>query len=98
MNQVGAIRADRAQLLSRAAVERERVLAQLGAWQAPLALVDRGVSAARSVQRHPRWLIAAAVAFVILRPRRALAWVRNGLVAWRALRWAWGPDRIRPGA
>jgi hypothetical protein len=87
MNRVGRIRAERAQLLARAAVEREGVLLQLRAWQAPLALADRGVAAARYAHRHPQWLIAAAVVLAILRPRRALAWVRNGLVAWRALRW-----------
>jgi len=87
MNQVDAIRAERARLLARAAVEREGVLVQLRAWEAPLALVDRSVVAARYVHRHPQWLMAAAVVFAILRPRRALAWVRNGLVAWRAFRW-----------
>lgn len=87
MNQVGEIRARRAQLLSRAALERERVAAQLRAWEAPLALVDRSVAVARHVHRHPQWLIGAAVVLATLRPRRVLAWVRNGLVAWRALRW-----------
>jgi len=86
MNQAGEIRAERARLLARAAVERERVLVQLRAWEAPLALVDRSVAAARYVHRHPHWLIAAAVVFAILRPRRALAWMRNGLVAWRVFR------------
>jgi len=91
LNQVGEIRAQRARLLPRAAVERERVLVQLRAWEAPLALVDRSVAAARYVHRHPQCLIAAAVVFAILRPRRALAWVRNGLIAWRTFRWvsAW---------
>jgi hypothetical protein len=87
MNHVGEMRAERARLVSRAAVERESVLVQLRAWEAPLALVDRGVAGARHLHRHPQWLIAAAVVLAILRPRRALAWVRNGLVAWRAFRW-----------
>lgn len=91
MNQVGEIRAERAQLLARAAVERERALEQLRAWEAPLALVDRGVAAARYIHRRPRWLIAVAIVFAVMRPQRALAWLRNGLIAWRAFRWvsAW---------
>jgi hypothetical protein len=91
MNRVGEIRAERARLLARAAGERERVLVQLRAWEAPLALVDRSVAGARYVHRHPQWLIAAAIVFAVLRPRRALAWVRNGLIAWRAFQWvsAW---------
>lgn len=93
MNRVGEIRAERARLLARAALERERVLVQLRAWEAPLALVDKSVAGARYVHRHPQWLIAAAIVFAVLRPRRALAWVRNGLIAWRALQWV----SARPG-
>jgi len=87
MNESGEIRAERERLLARAAVEREHVSAQLRAWEAPLALVDRSVAAVRCVRRHPEWLVAAAVVLAILRPRRALAWARNGLLAWRAWRW-----------
>ena len=87
MNQVDEIRARRAELLARAAVERERISVQLRLWEAPLALVDSSVAAARYLRRHPQWLIAAAVVLAVLRPRRALAWARNGLIAWRAWRW-----------
>jgi YqjK-like protein len=105
MNQVGEIRAERARLLARAAVERERVFVHLRAWEAPLALVDRSMAAARYVHRHPQWLIAIAIVFAVMRPRRAVAWVRNGLIAWRVFRGfsAWprglaareGPHRLR---
>jgi hypothetical protein len=87
MNQVDEIRSRRAELLARAAVERERISVQLRAWEAPLALVDRSVAVARQIRRHPQWLIAAAAVFAVLRPRRAFAWARNGLIAWRAWRW-----------
>jgi hypothetical protein len=87
MNQVGEIRAKRAQLLARAAVERERISVQLRVWEAPLALVDRSVAAARYIRDHPQWIVAAAIVIAILRPRRALSWARNGLIAWRAWRW-----------
>ena len=87
MNQVDDIRAKRAQLLARAAVERERISAQLRAWEAPLALVDRSVAAARYIRRNPQWIIGAAIVFAVLRPRRAFAWARRGLIAWRAWRW-----------
>ena len=98
MNQPGEIRAERARLLARAEVERERVAAQLRAWEAPLALVDRGVAAARCVRRHPEWALGAAIVLGVLRPRRALAWARNGLIAWRAFRsvsaWPRGRRRV----
>ncbi len=87
MNALTEIRARRAQLMARAAVERERVSMQLHAWEAPLALADRGLAAARYVRRNPQWIVAAVVLLAVLRPRLALSWARNGLIAWRTWRW-----------
>ena len=87
MNRLFKIRAKRTQLLARAAVQRERLAVQLQAWETPLALVDKSIAAARYVRRHPQWIIAAALLFAVLRPRRAIAMARNGLIAWRAWRW-----------
>ena len=87
MNPLGEIRTRRAQLMARAAVERERISVQLSAWEAPLALVDKSISAVRYARQHPEWIVAALVLFAVLRPKRALTWARNGLIAWRSLRW-----------
>lgn len=87
MNRVAEPREKRARLMARAAVERERLSAQLQAWETPLAFVDRSFAAARYIGRHPQWIVAAVVLLVVLRPRRALSWARNGLIAWRAWRW-----------
>ena len=81
------LRDRRARLVARAAVERERISVQLQAWEAPLALADRSFAAVRYVRRHPQWIVAAVVLLAVLRPRRALTWARNGLIAWRAWRW-----------
>ena len=87
MNEVDDIRARRAELLARAAVERERISVQLRRWEAPLAFVDSGMAAVRNIRRNPQWLFAAALVLAVLRPRRAIAWARNGLIVWRAWRW-----------
>ena len=87
MNAVEEIRARRAELLARAAVERERISVQLRTWEAPLALLDRGLAVVRSLRANPQWLIAGALVLAVLRPRRAFAWARNGLIAWRTWRW-----------
>jgi hypothetical protein len=87
MNSLEEIRARRAYLLARAAVERERVVLQLHAWEAPLALVDKSLVAARYVRSNPQWIVGALILFAVLRPRRAFAWARRGLVAWRTWRW-----------
>ena len=88
MTELDEIRARRVLLLTRAALQRERLALQLAAWEAPLAWADRSVAAARSIRRHPQWLLVAAAVFAVLRPRRAFAWARNGLIVWRAWRWA----------
>jgi len=87
MNRLSQIRAKRARLLARAAVERERVAVQMRAWEAPLAFADKGLRAVRYVRRHPEWILAAAALLVVLRPRRAIAWARRGIAVWRTWRW-----------
>lgn len=87
MNRIEEIRSRRAALVARAAVERERAAAQLARWRPRLALLDRTTAAVHSVLIHPEWLVAGTVVILILRPRRVLAWARNGLLAWRAWRW-----------
>jgi YqjK-like protein len=87
VNPLTEIRARRAHLMARAAVERERICVQLHALEAPLALVDKSIAAARYIRRHPQWILAALVLLAVLRPRRALSWARNGLIAWRSWRW-----------
>lgn len=87
MREMAGIYGRRAQLLARAAVERERVAVQLALWQAPLALADKGLSAARYLRSHPAILLAAVAITAALKPRRALAWARRAFLAWRAWRW-----------
>lgn len=93
MSRSADLRDKHARLLVRAALEREQLSAQLDAWRAPLALLDRGVAAARQVRRHPEWLVAVAVVIALVRPRRALAWARRGFILWRAWRWVSGAAR-----
>ena len=93
MSQSADLRDKRARLLVRAALEREQLSAQLDAWRAPLALLDRGVATARQVRRHPEWLVAVAVVIALVRPRRALAWARRGFILWRT--WRWVSDAAR---
>jgi hypothetical protein len=87
MNRIEEIRARRAALVARAAVERERAAVQFAHWRPRLALLDRSAAAARAVLAHPEWLAAGAAVILILRPRRVLAWARNGFLAWRTWRW-----------
>jgi hypothetical protein len=93
MNQLEEIRERRAGLLARAARERAQLSMQIEAWRAPLSLLDKSIAAARYLRQHPAWVVVAAAAFALIRPRRAFAWVRRGLIAWRA--WRWVTDAAR---
>lgn len=84
---LGAIEAKRARLIERAARERALVAQALQAWERPLGLIGRCLEAARRVLVHPPLVAGAALILVLLRPRRALKWVRRTLVVWRSYRW-----------
>lgn len=45
---------------------------------------DHAVGAARWVRRHPQIVVAAAVALVVARPRRAWLWTRRAFLGWQA--------------
>lgn len=93
MSALEDIRSRRVELLSRAAVARERLSVQIERWRPPLALADRGIALARVIRGHPEWMFAAATLVILLRPRRAVAWARRGFIAWRA--WRWIGQRVR---
>lgn len=96
MNEMAQIRLRRAHLLARAAAERRNVSARLALWEAPLAVADKSVAAARYLRRHPAIVVAAVALLVLLKPRRAIAWTRRALVAWRT--WRWISDSLRQRA
>ena len=98
MSSIDEIHSRRAELLVRAAVERERISVQIDKWRSPLFFADRALAIARAIRAHPEWMVAAATLFAALRPRRALAWARRGFAAWRAWRWIEQTARTVAGA
>ena len=47
---------------------------------------DYVVEGARWLRRHPQFIVAAGVALVIARPKRAWRWARRAFVGWQAWR------------
>lgn len=47
---------------------------------------DYALEGARWVRRHPQFVVAAAVALVVARPKRAWRWARRAFVGWQAWR------------
>lgn len=79
-----ALRKQRLQLAS------EHLRKDFGQFAAGLAPVfnaaDCAVEGARWVGRNPQVLVAAGVALVVIRPRRAWRWARRAFVGWQAWR------------
>ncbi|MFT3820316.1 MAG: YqjK family protein [Rubrivivax sp.] len=69
-------------LLLRIAQQRREAALAWQDLQPPLRLAERVRQAWQWLRAHPEWPLAAGVALVVLRPRRAWRW---GLRAW----WGW---------
>ena len=84
-----AFRARRARLVERAALERDRLAAELGGWQRSLGLVDRGLAIVNGIRKSAPGLgfcagiAAAALAFV--RPDSIGGWLRSGQHLWQVV-------------
>lgn len=71
-------------LRQRSAVLRHTLALQVNARIAPLAgLADRAVSTGRWVGRHPYWVVAAAVALAVWRPKGVARLAGRGLWMWQ---------------
>jgi len=76
----------RARLVAQAEAQRTTLAQSIAPWRGPLALADRGLAALRYLRSHPVLPIGAAAMVVVLRPRRAVKWLRRGWVFWGVLR------------
>lgn len=73
----------RERLLVRSAELRQRIAQDGGALAPPLALADGLREGWRWLRTHPEWPAGAALALLLLKPRRALRWASRGWWAWR---------------
>ena len=87
MSAMDRIRQRRAELIARAAHQRDDIATALGALRTPLAMADKGVAAVTYVKNHPGIAAAAIVTAVVISPRRALRWAQGAVLVWRGIRW-----------
>lgn len=72
-------------LLQRSAVLRLQLAIQVGEHVAPvLRMGDRVVASGQWLRRHPAWLVGAAVALLVWRPKGLVSWAGRGVWAWQA--------------
>ncbi|WP_151704003.1 YqjK-like family protein [Nitrincola alkalilacustris] len=76
----------RARLVAQAAEQRGALGAAVDEWQAPLAMVDQGVSVLRYLRSHPQWVAGVVVLIAAMRSRRSSGvWLRRGWMAWQLI-------------
>lgn len=84
--QLRELQARRAQLVALGMRQRAEVARAFDAWAEPIALIDRGIALWNYLRARPL-LIAAGMAFlVVLKRRRAIAWMPGVVAAWRLYR------------
>ena len=93
MNAIERIRQRRAELIARAAHQRDDIATALRVLRAPLAVADKGVAAVAYVKNHPGIAAAALVATAVISPRSTLRWAQRAIIVWRGIRWAQSSTR-----
>jgi hypothetical protein len=80
--QIANLAGCRHELLEKIAAQRAELVEISQQWQAPLALVDTGLNAARFIRSHPMLLAGAVAGILVLRRTGAAGLVLKG---WRLL-------------
>lgn len=80
----------KARLSERIAHQRQRLGTDVKAMHPLFAAADQGAALLAGARQHAGWIAVAAGIVIAMRPRRTLAWVRRGFVAWRTLKWMRG--------
>ena len=83
-----ALRERRAELLVRAAAEREAIAALLARTDAAAHWYEAGVAARAGPRRHHAGIAGGVGLLFVLRPKRVLKWLASGWSLWRVYRGA----------
>lgn len=75
----------RGELLARITSQREQLADMGDRWQAPLALADKGLAAARFLRANPL-VVASVVALLLVRRRGVIGLVKVGWRMWKGYR------------
>ena len=86
MDELEPLALRRANLIAQAAEQRRRLAADIEAWRRPLAVADRGLSAARFFGKHPALVVGTALTPLAFGAGGIATWLRRGFKAWRVLR------------
>ncbi|HYD79621.1 MAG TPA: YqjK family protein [Paucimonas sp.] len=78
----------RRELIARCSEQRASLHLQMGHWRQSLSVHDAVYTGLDYVKRHQWWIVGAAVAIVVVKPRRIRNWLQTGttaLSAWRSV-------------
>jgi hypothetical protein len=87
MKSVETIVIERAELISRAAIQRERLADQVRVLERPAAVVERALDGVNWLRAHPHVALLGAGVVVALAPGKAFRVARRSFVLWRSWRW-----------
>ena len=73
----------RAELINKAAIQREELAQIFQPLRAPLTFADKGLHALRYIAKHPLIVAGTMALAVAVRPKRWLFVLENGWLAWR---------------
>ncbi|MEO6352256.1 MAG: YqjK family protein [Oxalobacteraceae bacterium] len=76
----------RTELIARSTVQRDALSKQSQSLEQMMSTLDHGIAMLRNLKNHPLALAGTLVGLVIIKPRRLLPLLRNGLLAWQTLR------------
>lgn len=87
----------RAALIAKSEAQRKELAQALAPWRGPLAVIERGAEAIRSLKNHPELLAGLAVFAAVMRPWRLVRWLPPGWAIWRIARMALGAKKLLTG-
>jgi len=76
----------RQRLIAQCEAQRAALAQTVEPWRAPLARVDLGLTVLRTLRRNPALFVGGVLFFALLRPARAVNWLRRGWLGWQLLR------------
>ena len=76
----------REQLITRCAEQRKALSGQGQTLKGKLSAFDIALTAFAELKNHPAWAAGVVTALIVIKPRRLLAMLQTGLLAWQALR------------
>ena len=86
MNRATLLARRRVALIAECALQRNTLSAQTRGMVRAAGWLDQGTGTFFQIKKIPLWLLGATAGIAILKPKRTIGLLRNGLLAWQLIR------------